>query len=172
MAGKGKADSYANFAAIKVVESAANTQTSAKFAFPFSIMDKMALVISRLEYWLSTPDKLDTTGDYVYLALTAAATITDISAQNDPLIIDNYLYLRRDLGTAATGIIFQQPTIKDFSDLPGGGLLVAPSPLYAMAQGSGCSAANVAWFKMFYTYIELASDEYWQLVESRRIISS
>lgn len=169
---KGKTDSFANFAAVKVVESAANTQTTTKFAFPFSIMDKMALIVSRIEYWLSTPDKLDTSGDYVYMAISAASTVTDISAQNDPLIIDNKLYIRRDLGTAASGLLFEQPYVKDFSQLPGGGLIMAPAPLYAMLQGSGCSAANVAWFKLFYTYMELSSDEYWQLVESRRIISS
>jgi len=43
-------DTFANIAAVRVIESAANTQTSVKFDFPFSIMDKMALLISRIEY--------------------------------------------------------------------------------------------------------------------------
>jgi hypothetical protein len=41
MATKGKVDSYANIASVAVVESAINTQTSVKFNFPFSIMDRI-----------------------------------------------------------------------------------------------------------------------------------
>lgn len=167
-----KMDTYANFAAVQVTESAANTQTSTKFAFPFSIMDKMALIISRIEYWLATATRMDTSTDSVQACLAAADKITDISKQNDPLVIDNISYARADFGAAASGLLVINPVVKDFSSLPGGGLIVAPAPLYAVLQGGGCSAANVIWVKLFYTYIELATDEYWQLVESRRIISS
>lgn len=171
MAGK-KIDSYANVAAIKVVETAANTQTAAKFAFPFSIMDKMALVIQRIEYILGGLTALNSSGDGLYLALTASATLKDITDQADPLMIDSYRHVRLDMGTAASGLILEQPFIKDFTNLAGGGLLVAPSPLYAMAEGVGLASASSSWMRLYYTYLELSSDEYWQLVESRRIISS
>lgn len=172
MATKKVVDTFANFAALKVQETAANTQTSVKFAFPFSIMDKMALVVSRIEYSFQSWDKFNSSLDYTYIGLSAAAKIVDIGNQADPLIVDSMAYQRADFGAAASGFLYSFPFVKDFSDLPGGGLLVAPSPLYGIIESSGASAACAAWIKVFYTYMELATDEYWQLVESRRIISS
>lgn len=167
-----KSDTFANVAAIKVLESAAATQTSVKFSFPFSIMDKMALIINRIEYWFPSFVMLNTSGDIFYSALTASASVVDISNQADPLIIDNMALVRSDYGTAATGVLTETPFIKDFSAMPGGGILAAPSPLYGMVQGVGTTPAALCFLKLFYTYIELSTDEYWQLVESRRVISS
>lgn len=165
-------DTFANVAAVRVVESANNTQTSVKFDFPFSIMDKMALVINRIEYWTALLTHFGGAGDALYLALTAASSIKDIAAQNDPLVIDSHIKSLAYFGTAASAQVVDGPYIKDFSDLPGGGLLVAPNPLYAMAQGISLGGVSDSWIKLFYTYVELSSDEYWQLVESRRVISS
>lgn len=165
-------DQYANYAAILIQESSAATQTTAKFAFPFSIMDRMALIISRVEYWVPSYVALNTAQDIVYMGLTASSSVSNIANQADPLIIDSMSITRTDIGTAASGLLTPGPFVKDFANLPGGGLLVAPSPLYAIIQGVGTTPAILAYIKMFYTYIELATDEYWQLVESRRIISS
>lgn len=168
-----KADTFANIAAVLVTESAINTQTAVKFAFPFSIMDKMALIISRMEYNVGNlAAGFNASADLVTVALTTNATVTDITSQSDPLIVDSIKYSRLDYGAAASGMLIQQPFQKDFSSLPGGGILVAPAPLYAMIQGSGVASVMYCWVKMYYTYVELSTDEYWQLVESRRIISS
>lgn len=173
MATKSAKDTFSNVAAVFVQESAANTQTSTKFNFPFSIMDKMALVIQRAEYMVGNlPTALNSSGDLGIIALTVASAVTLITNQADPLIVDNYQVTRMDLGAAASGFFWPQPFVKDFTTLAGGGLLVAPSPLYAMVQGSGAAAAINGWIKLMYTYVELGTDEYWQLVESRRIISS
>lgn len=166
-----KADTFANVAAVYVLESAATTQTSKKFDFPFSIMDKMALIINRIEYWMEGHSGMNTSLDRVIVALSAAANLVDINTQSDPLIIDSYKVMRLDIGTAASGLLVESPFIKDFSAMPGGGLLVAPNPLYAVIEGIDTSTAMAAWVKLFYTYIELGTDEYWQLVESRRVIT-
>ena len=165
-------DTFANVAAVRVIESAANTQTSVKFDFPFSIMDKMALIISRIEYWTASLTPFAGAGDALYLALTAASSITNLASQNDPLVIDSHIKTLAFFGTAANGQVIEGPYIKDFSNLPGGGLLVAPNPLYAMAQGISLGGVSDNWIKVFYTHVELSTDEYWQLVESRRVISS
>lgn len=167
-----KIDSYSNVAAIYVEESAANTFTVAKFAFPFSIMDKMALVIQRLEYWLGGLDQLNGTTDRTVAGLFASATITNVESQNDPLVIDTMRIQRIDYGAAASGLGIVLPIVKDFTNLAGGGILVAPSPLYAGIKATGAAGVTSCWLRMYYTYMELASDEYWQLVESRRIIST
>lgn len=165
-------DTFANIAAVSVLESAANTQTVTKFDFPFSIMDKMALIINRIEYWSNILSSLNSSGDGVYMGLLAAGNVKSLADQNDPLIVDNCAIFRNDFGTAASGFARDVPFIKDFSSLPGGGLLVAPNPLYAAIEGSGEGSASGCWVKLYYTYINLSTEEYWQLVESRRIISS
>lgn len=167
-----KGDSFANVAAVRVIESAAGTATFNKFAFPFSIMDKMALIISRIEYHFADLAALNGSGDYCVVALTVSNTVVDMGVQNDPLVVDNMTFHRVDYGTAATGQVYTKPVVKDFANLPGGGLLVAPAPLYAGIQSFGASGPTRAWLKLYYTYTELSADEYWQLVESRRIISS
>lgn len=172
MAAKGKADTFSNVAALSVVESAANTQTAIKFNFPFSIMDKMALIIQRIEYIMQGLGQLNTSLDYTIAAITVGATLTDMRVQTDPLMVDSCMYTRIDIGAAASGSILRQPFIKDFTNLAGGGLLVAPNPLYGMVQANGAGGVTSCWFRLFYTYIEMNTDEYWQLVESRRIISS
>lgn len=172
MAAKSKADSFSNVAAMLVLESAANTQTALKFAFPFSIMDKMALIIQRIEYIMQGLGQLNSTLDYTIAAITAGSVLADMRVQTDPLMVDSVMYTRLDIGAAASGSIMRQPFIKDFTNLPGGGLLVAPNPLYGMVQASGAGGVTSCWFRLFYTYIEMNTDEYWQLVESRRIISS
>jgi len=171
MAGSKRIDTYANVAAIYVEESVANTFTTAKFAFPFSIMDKMALVIQRIEYTLGGMDQLNSSTDRIVLGLFASSSITSVDDQSDPLMIDNIRIQRLDLGAAATGLIWPNPVIKDFTNLAGGGLLVAPNPLYAGVKATGAAGVTSSWVRLYYTYLELASDEYWQLVESRRIIS-
>lgn len=172
MASKMKSDTFANVAAIGVEESAPNTLTMFKFAFPFSIMDKMALVINRMEYWLSTPAVMNGDGDSLFMGVIASSVITDPAVQSDPVLVDSVKWQRNDFGAAASGFLWHAPLVKDFSSMPGNGILVAPNPLYAFIKGGGLSAAASGWVKLFYTYMELSTDEYWQLVESRRIISN
>jgi len=173
MPGKKAKDSFANYAALTIVESAANTFTSSKFQFPFSIMDKTGLVIQRMEYDLTSfTGAFAATGDTLTFGICVAAAITDVDNPADPLIVDTARIRRSDFGAAASGLAMNFPIIKDFTNLTGGGLLVAPNPLYGFIKGISAGAAGTVAIKLFYTYMELDTDEYWQLVESRRIISS
>ncbi len=170
MAGKIK-DSWAQVAAVSVTEASAGTAAYTKFAFPFSIMDKMALVLNRIEYVFGL-SQLNSGGDYCIMGLTVSNTVPNLLALNDPLIVDQSRVDRYDMGTAAASVLRDSPVIRDMSTLPGGGLLVAPSPLYGVIISAGASGVMSGYIRMYYTYIELATDEYWQLVEARRIISS
>jgi len=172
MAATKKMDTFANIAAVHPTEASAGTANYAKFAFPFSIMDKMALVLSRIEYWPGSLGGLNTSLDYLLCGVSIASTVADLTNQADPAIVDSLRVMRVDLGTAAAGFFLDEPFIKDFSSLAGGGLLVAPAPLYGFVISAGASGVMDAWVKLFYTYMELGADEYWQLVESRRIIST
>jgi hypothetical protein len=169
---KSTTDKFANIAAIQVTEAVAGTTAYAKFNFPYSVMDKMALLISRIEYLPLSVSNLNSSTDNVIIGLIAASAIVDIGNQADPVLLDSTRLIRNDLGAAATGALLQFPFVKDFSSLPGGGILVAPSPLCATIQSNGAAGVMNAWVKFFYTAVSLSTDEYWELVESRRIIST
>jgi hypothetical protein len=167
-----KTDKAANLAALYVTETVAGTIAYARFAFPFSIMDKVGLVISRLEYWFQGLAQLNSTGDSCSAALIAGTSIVSISNQADPQILDSVAISRFDFGAAASGVFWTTPIVKDFSQLSGGGILVAPSPLSIAVQSATAGGVMAVWVRAWYTYMDLSTDEYWELVESRRIISS
>ena len=107
--------------------------------------------------------------------LCAAPALVHSYDQTDPLIIDSARI--ETWGTvpdgAGTGKNFQTltwPLVRDFSNMPGQGILVAPSPLYGFVEGVAMPGACYMYIKLFYTYVELSTDEYWQLIESRRIV--
>ena len=165
-------DMQANFAALEVDESAAGTLTFKQYAFPFSIQDKTAIIIHRIEYWPKGFGLIVDDSDYILGGLSTSKNISDPLDQSDPAIIDNMRWVNRKGGTPANQEIYPMPYIKDLANLPGGGLMVAPSPLYAMVKSVTGSSACGLWLKLFYTYKTLTTDQYWELVESRRIITS
>lgn len=166
-------DKFANQAMIRCVESAANTLTFKKLETGISLFDKVAWVISRIEYLLSmaTYGYFNSTADVLAFGLTTVDTLTTLDIANSAVLDYNYIG-RIDLGTAASGGFFFQPFVKDFAALPGGGLIVPPNPIYLAGVGTGLSTASTIVAKMFYTQIVLKPEEFWELVEARRMISA
>lgn len=172
MAGqKPKGDLFANLAALYFDQTAANTDTFVAFNFPYSIQDKVAIVIHRIEYWLGSLADLNTTLDIAAFGLCVSKTLANIMDQTDPLIVDQLRIQRLDIGAAGTGMLVQQPYVKDFAALPGGGIITPPSPLYAFLGSTGAAATLTLAVRFYYTYKALSTEEYWELVETRRIIS-
>jgi len=177
MAGKkGSADTFANMATITVTESAANTLTFKKLETGASLMDKIAWIVHRIEYYF-TPlaTVFDTTGDNLVMGISTTnvrTTNLTTEAYTDPSNIDLIKIFRQDIGTAASGAIVNIPIVRDFASLPSGGLIMPPAPLYGFAQGSGLAAAATIIAKVWFTTLELNTDEYWQLVEARRLMTA
>lgn len=169
-----KGDSYANMATIVVQESAANTLTYKKLETGFSLFDKQAWIIHRIEYVMD--EKFNSTADTLDIALCCAntrTTIADLATFTDPTILDKVKMIRTDIGVAASGFYYTQPQIvKDFTNLPGGGLICPPTPMYGAAQGTGLSAASSSIIRFFFTVVELSAEQYWELVESRRSVTA
>jgi hypothetical protein len=113
---------------------------------------------------------MDSTGDEVFFGLTVNPTIVNIANLADPLIVDLVNVQRLDMGTAASGNLHTFPIVRDLNYLPGGGILVAPNPLYAMIEGKTGATPMSVLIRMFYTSLEMSTDEFWQLVQSRRIV--
>lgn len=165
-------DVFANQAVITVTESAANTLTFKKLETGISLFDKVAWIVHRLEYYFfMSAANWNGDSDSLTMALTVANNITSLSL-TDPNVLDLLQVSRQDWGAAASMFPCYRPTVKDFSPLPGGGLITPPNPLYGAAVGSGLAGAQTYYLKMFYTVKELKTEEYWELVEARRLVSS
>lgn len=170
---KQQSDKFANQAVITVTESAINTLTFKKLETGISLFEKMAWLIARMEYYVFdlSGTQFNAAADSLEIALTATDQLSAIPLTN-AAVLDYLKYTRSDIGAAASGYISPQPYVKDFSTLPGGGLLVPPNPLYLAAKGTSLVAVSTVTAKILYTNYELSTEEYWELVESRRIISS
>lgn len=164
-------DKYANMAAITVEMATANTTAYKSFNFPFSAIDKVAILIGRIEYTFRGMHQLNSANDAARGGLCCASSVASVDDLTDPLILDSMRAQRLDFGTAANSNIFWQPFVKDFSTLPGGGLLVAPTPLYAFMGSSNAADVMQLDMRFFFNYVSLATEDYWELVETRRIIS-
>ena len=168
----GSGDKFANMAVITVTESAANTLTFKKLETGISIHDKVGWIINRVEYFLSELGltQFADNEDLAYWGLACSNSFAAPSMTEETILDVNCL---SKMEATDVGFFFQyRPFIKDFSTLPGGGLLVPPVPLYLWLKGTGLAGAGSVTCRMHYTLKELSVDEYWELVEARRVISS
>lgn len=164
---------YANIAAVKCVESAANTLTFKKFDTQTSVMSKIAWLINRIDIFIDvSATQWNANLDSVSMALTRSNLMTSLIDLTEGAILWNAFIQRTDIGTSATSWFLREPFVYDFSTLPGGGLLTPPTPLYAAVAGVSCTAANTMYMRLYYQPIEMQGEEFWQLVESVRIIGS
>jgi hypothetical protein len=170
-------DTFANIAAIQVDESAPNTLTYKKLETGIAVFEKVAWLISRVEYAINNigAGQFNATGDLTRIALTVSNMMNSLASgvqQTASEVLHAMTVQRLDFGAAASGGLSVQPFVFDFSALPGGGILVPPTAIYLAVQGESCVAANTAWARIYYTTRQLTTEDYWQLVEARRIISS
>lgn len=165
-------EKFANIAFVTVTETAANTLTFKKLETGIAPFEKVAFLINRIEYFYQrTVAIFAATGDSLVIGLSASDQFSTAELDNSA-IIDYHTQVRVDLGAAGSGFFDRQPFIKDFSTLPGGGLLVAPNPIYLFGVGSSLGAATTTWVRFFYTIKHLKSEDFWELVEMRRMIGT
>lgn len=165
-------DQFPNYAVITAVESAANTLTFKKLETGYDLLSKMAWVLHRVELFMSqNATFFNGTGDSLQIGLARTNTIASLLL-SDPNLVALWQVRREDLGAAASGGWVVNPHIMDYSTLPGGGLLILPSPLYAAIVGTGLSAAATAIVKLFYTVRQLKDSEWIELVEAQRLLAS
>ncbi len=134
-------DIYSNKAYGTVTESAANTLTFSEIRTNVSIFEKVAWIINRIEWYAPTAtlQALTTNQDSIKMALTASQNITSLSLSN-PSVIDLFDLYLKVVGAAATSMWSKMPFVREFSSLPGGGIIVAPRPLFVAAQGDNLAA--------------------------------
>lgn len=160
------ADMYANVLYDEVTESAANTLTFESIDVGLNIFDKVGMKLSRLEY-SNFFGNLAADADVIRFGLSQSNSWTTPTPAESS-VIDFNQFTVAAYGTAGNALIHEQPYVKDFSTLPGGGLLIAPKPLYLFAVGSNLSAASNVRIRMFFTIVTLKPEEYFELLEARQ----
>lgn len=164
-------DSFANKFYGSVTESAANTLTFSEIQTNISVMDKVAWVIHRLEWYL-TPAQIALIADdqdAIQMALVSSQQITALGLDN-PAVIDMQ-QISKGQATAVGYTIRTIPFTRGFESLPGGGLIIAPRPLFIAIKGTGLASAGGVSVRGYYTARELKADEYLELVDYYRIVS-
>jgi hypothetical protein len=83
-------------------------------------------------------------------------------------VVDVATLMRHDMGTAASAQLILKTVTRDFSTMPGGGLLVPPKPLYLAGASVGLASAADIYFRIYFTIVKLTDAEYLELLETRR----
>lgn len=174
MAAGASNDQFANYAVITCPESAANTLTFKKLETGISLTEKVGWVINRIEYYITHLNitLFNSAGDAFYYGLALSNGFATPAVDRNEIVDYNQVEYAVLGAAATTGEFLLRPFVKDLSNLPGGGILIPPAPLYLYAMGSGLSAANGVTARIHYTMKVLKVDEYWELVEARRVLSS
>jgi hypothetical protein len=71
-------------------------------------------------------------------------------------------------GTPAMFQIIDSSVTHDFSDFPGGGMLIPPKPLYVAMASTNFSAAGEGYVWIYFTIKTLKDADYFELLETFR----
>lgn len=167
----GQTDAYVNKFYGSAVESAANTLTYAEVSTNVEVFSKIAWVIHRLEWFLEGTqfNKLLASDDVIQMALVATNSLTSLSLTY-AAVIDLLNLQIGGWGAPANAYPYSTPFIRDFSTLPGGGLIIAPRPLYVAVKGTSLASALTVSVRGYFTIKELKADEYLELIDFYRIV--
>lgn len=165
-----KTDSFANKFYGEVLESAANTLTFGEINTAVNLFSKTAWVLHALEWYVKIQHiaNLDAASDCLNCALVSSDKIDTLDLSN-PGVIDLFriqLMLRSAVGYSYENM----PIRRSFNDMPGGGLIIAPRPLFVAIQGEGEANASLVAVRGYFTQIDLSADEYLELVDFYRIV--
>lgn len=164
----GAMDKYANIITKRITLSAANTFTTDAIDMGLSLFDKVGLLISRAEYLPahSSLQLMTATADNIAMGMITNDSVTSI-AIGDNSTIDTVSISRHDNGAAANAHFFQTPIVRDFSGLPGGGLLITPRPWFIAGDSVGLASAAIVDVRIYFTVVKLSSEDYFELLETR-----
>jgi hypothetical protein len=167
-------DVYANIAYLNVVESAANTLTWARLDIAqmgFLQEKKFGMLIKKVAWVPSyaTEQLLVAANDSFNMAITTSDAITVLSQYYAEVVLMRSKRIAW-YGAPANAIPYDVPYYDDLTSI--GGLLVPADRIYLGIQGVSLASACTIQARVYYSMVELAVDQYWELVESRHMIST
>lgn len=158
-------DEFANIAEISVTDSlGAGVPVYGELQTGISLGQGMGIIVEALEYRVATDvlQAMDNDGDYFIMAWSVSDNPSSIGGAGQKQIMDRFLYERTDSGTAGNSHFHTLPWKHDF--LPP--IIVAAPRLYAACQSNLGASALVYYFRMYFRYIELSTQEYLELAET------
>ncbi|MBA7585949.1 hypothetical protein ES708_27943 [subsurface metagenome] len=166
-------DKFSNTAFVGVQECSANTLTFAELNTGVGTHEKVAWVVSRIDWFPrgATLAGLVAPDDLFDVALCSSSKIDDIANKNDPGVLVAKTFSISLHGTAASAQLIVTPMVDEFGNLPGGGIILTPKPLYLAAKGTSLAVAGYCGCRIHYTQRVLKADEFWELVQASRIVS-
>lgn len=167
-------DKFVNKAYATVTQSAANTQVYGEINFNIPTFDKVALIISKIEYHFATSAwaEMVANTDQMLFGLTTNASLGAITVANlsNPAVIDINYITNIVVGAVVSLTQVRDPLTIDYTNMPEGGIIVPPRPLYLFFNTAGFVAASTAYVILWFRYLGLSTEDYWDLVESTRVI--
>lgn len=159
-------DVYPNRIVERVTMSAANVITFASIRFGTGLFSGVALVIHRLEYTplSATIGELASRADTLAFGLTNRDDLGSLLPTNLNIIDTNRVEPMM-VGAVVSLTLEVLPIIKDFSGLPGGGLIIPTNPLYLAALTAGFAGAAIIDLTMFFTFKQMTDADYIELVQ-------
>jgi len=166
-------DQYPQHMRLQVTQSAADTLTFSQVNLGIALFDYAGLIINRIEYFYSRAifSELTTNADYVQAGITGADTIDDLGIVR-PQVYDVSTIFTYISGTPAVSSPWASPIVKDFSQFPGGGQLVPAQDVYIGMDSSGMSAVYACDVRLWYQIIQLKAEDYLELAQRLRVIST
>ncbi len=154
--------------------SAANTLTFGEIAVGVSIFDYAGFILERVEYKLNRASysEVNSAVDEAHVAICGSNSVADIYDTGNPQVYDMVGWEPITAGTPASLIMEHAPIIHDFSSLEGGGLLVPAQNIYIAMQTAGFAAAGTATVRVYYRIIALQANDYLELAQRLRVLST
>ena len=172
MANKLGTDKFANIAYLYVAATSNDVLATARLDMANNLLsEKAAIIISRADVFIGNVGAINAAGESISVALQLTDRLTTISLA-DPETLFTTGVIRYDAGTAGTGNLWISPIVLDFSNLPGGGILVPADRLYIAVKSENLAALANAAMRIYYTVVPLAPADYWELIEARRIMTT
>ena len=168
--GSNRIDDFANIMSGSLTQSAVDTLTfSSRLEFGYSLSDNVGLVIHRIDYSFQQGflKLLLDDSDRVVFGLVTSDQISSLVMYGSNVVDIGEVGLLK-YGAAASGWLQElNPTAKhDYSDLPGGGLLVSPNPLFMAVHGVSIASVAVISYRIFYTAVTLNDRGFRELWET------
>ena len=165
----GVTDKYANILHDTVTMSAPNVLTFREIDIGLNLFDKAGILIHRIQADPNAIYQADmlTSADWAKFALVQSNSITTLDI-TERSVIDLVEQIVTTHGAPASSQVVDIPLVRDYTSLPGGGILIAPKPLYWAVQTAGFASALVAAFRLYFTIVKLKDSDYLELLESRR----
>ena len=155
---------YADKFYATVTESAAGTLTFGEIRTNINRGSSVGWILHRIEWMvgLANWNALADASDAIHFALTASDKITTLD-MSDPGVID-WMEVTKKMSTDVGFQTHVDPTIRDFANMPGGGILIYPSPLFVAVQGVSIATARTAVCRGYYTQIDLSDKDFIDLI--------